>query len=171
MQPVFGNALLAVHRSFRLGSRGGYGFGTFLLCGLYGGAFGLLLLGCSRLRSCRFAVSSGEVYLAHYFRAGTNFVPGTYNAAFDDYLFFELTVVCTRRILLVVQRYAFGFQVYPLADIDPLVGTAVAAELLRENRIDIRFDQRIGRTFYVDPFLRKEIRNGGNAYFELLRNL
>ena len=35
----------------------------------------------------------------------------------------------------------------------------------------IRFDQRIGRTFYVDPFLRKEIRNGGNAYFELLRNL
>lgn len=171
MQPVFRKRSPCCPPEFSAGEQGRVRVWHFPALRVVRGAFGLLLLGCSRLRSCRFAVSSGEVYLAHYFRAGTNFVPGTYNAAFDDYLFFELTVVCTRRILLVVQRYAFGFQVYPLADIDPLVGTAVAAELLRENRIDIRFDQRIGRTFYVDPFLRKEIRNGGNAYFELLRNL
>ncbi len=159
------------HRGSRLGLRGGSGANLLLFRRCCGRSFGLLLRSCSRLRSCRFSASSGEVDLAYYFRAGTDLFPGTYNAAFDDHFLFELTVLGTGRILLVVQRYAFGFQVYPFADIDPVVGTPVAAELLFQDRIDVRFDRCIGRTLYVDTLLFEEIRNGGNAYFKLLCNL
>ena len=160
----------------RLGSRSGCGsrfhglrgFRSHLrLCGgsrrlgrrFHGLGFGLG--GRSRLGLGR------EVDLAEELRL-LNFVLDADDVAFDDNLLLFLALL----LLGFFEGYGRLLQGDAFADrIACAGGAAVCPELLLQNGISLRVDQRVGRPVAFDALLLQEVRDGVQSHLELLCNL
>ena len=134
--------------------------GRRMLCG---GFFRFRLRG-----GCRRSLGFGrQVDLAEELRL-LDFVLDADYVAFDDHLFFLLALL----LLSLFEGDGRLLQGDALADrLACIACGAVRPELLLQNGIGLRVDQRIGRPVALDALLLQEVRDGIQSHLELLCNL
>ena len=122
-----------------------------------------------RLRGgCRRSLGFGrQVDLAEELRL-LDFVLDADYVAFDDHLFFLLALL----LLSFFEGDGRLLQGDTLADrLACIACGAVRPELLLQDGISLRVDQRIGRPVALDALLLQEVRDGIQSHLELLCNL
>ena len=124
---------------------------------------------CRRLLRFRaFAAIIRQVDLADYLRpAGPHFILDRKNTFALDHDLIPESVVT----LLAIERHRGLFLRDPFAHVAARIRTAIRSELLVQNGVNIRFDQRTGRTLDRNALLFKEIRNRIDSYLKLSCNL